>query len=41
MREVWLTDGPVRLFAIEDGECPALVFLHGGASEPPGHTAAR
>lgn len=30
MREVWLTDGPVRLFAAEDGEGPALVFLHGG-----------
>lgn len=30
MREVWLTDGPFRLFAVEDGEGPALVFLHGG-----------
>lgn len=30
MREIWLTDGPVRLFAVEDGEGPALVFLHGG-----------
>jgi pimeloyl-ACP methyl ester carboxylesterase len=30
MREVWFTDGPVKLFATEDGEGPALVFLHGG-----------
>ncbi len=30
MREIWLTNGPVRLFAVEDGEGPALVFLHGG-----------
>lgn len=30
MREVWVTDGPVRLFAVERGEGPALVFLHGG-----------
>lgn len=30
MREVWLSDGPVRLFAVEDGEGPALVFMHGG-----------
>jgi 3-oxoadipate enol-lactonase len=30
MREVRLTDGSVRLFAAEDGEGPALVFLHGG-----------
>jgi len=30
MREIWLTDGPVRLFAVEAGEGPALVFLHGG-----------
>lgn len=30
MREVWLSVGPVRLFAVEDGEGPALVFLHGG-----------
>ena len=30
MREIWLTDGPVRLFAAEDGEGPALAFLHGG-----------
>ncbi len=29
-REVWLQDGPVRLFAVERGEGPALVFLHGG-----------
>ncbi len=30
MREIWFTDGPVRLFAVENGEGPALVFLHGG-----------
>lgn len=30
MHEVWLTDGPVTLFAVEGGEGPALVFLHGG-----------
>jgi len=30
MREVWLTEGAVRLFAVESGEGPALVFLHGG-----------
>jgi pimeloyl-ACP methyl ester carboxylesterase len=30
MSEIWLTDGPVRLFGVEDGEGPALVFLHGG-----------
>jgi len=30
MREIWLTNGPVRLFAVENGEGPALVFLHGG-----------
>ena len=30
MREIWLTDDSVRLFAVEDGEGPALVFLHGG-----------
>jgi 3-oxoadipate enol-lactonase len=30
MREVWLSNGAVRLFAVEDGEGPALVFLHGG-----------
>jgi pimeloyl-ACP methyl ester carboxylesterase len=30
MRETWLTNGSVRLFAVEDGEGPALVFLHGG-----------
>jgi pimeloyl-ACP methyl ester carboxylesterase len=30
MREVWVTDGAVRSFAVEGGEGPALVFLHGG-----------
>lgn len=30
MREVWITDGDVKLFAVEDGAGPALVFLHGG-----------
>jgi pimeloyl-ACP methyl ester carboxylesterase len=30
MREFWVTEGPVKLFAVEDGEGPALVFLHGG-----------
>ncbi|MGD8872665.1 MAG: hypothetical protein PVJ80_13910 [Gemmatimonadota bacterium] len=29
-REVWVQDGPVRLFAAESGEGPTLVFLHGG-----------
>lgn len=33
MREVWMTDGDVRLFAAEDGEGPALVFLHGGLAD--------
>lgn len=27
---MWITDGDVRLFAVEDGKGPALVFLHGG-----------
>lgn len=30
MREIWLTSRPVGLFAVEDGEGPGLVFLHGG-----------
>ena len=30
MRKTWMTDGSVRLFAVEDGDGPALVFLHGG-----------
>jgi pimeloyl-ACP methyl ester carboxylesterase len=30
MREVWVTNGPTRLFAVEGGQGPALVFLHGG-----------
>jgi pimeloyl-ACP methyl ester carboxylesterase len=30
MKEISLTDGPVRLYAVESGEGPALVFLHGG-----------
>ena len=30
MREVWFTDGSVGLFAVQAGEGPALVFLHGG-----------
>jgi len=30
MHEIWITDGAVRLFAVEDGEGPALIFLHGG-----------
>jgi pimeloyl-ACP methyl ester carboxylesterase len=37
MREIWLTEGPVGLFALEDGEGPALVFLHGGLAS---HQAA-
>lgn len=26
MREIWLTDGAVRLFAVEQGKGPALVW---------------
>lgn len=30
MRDIWLTDGDGRLFAVEDGSGPALMLLHGG-----------
>jgi 3-oxoadipate enol-lactonase len=30
MREVWFESGGVRLFAVEDGEGPVIVMLHGG-----------
>ena len=33
MRDVWTTDGDVRLFAREGGDGPALVFLHGGLAD--------
>lgn len=30
MRDVWFESGDARLFAVEDGEGPAIVMLHGG-----------
>ena len=30
MSEIWLTEAGVRLFALEQGDGPVLVFLHGG-----------
>jgi pimeloyl-ACP methyl ester carboxylesterase len=33
MSDVWTTEGSVRLFAVESGEGPALVFLHGGLTD--------
>jgi pimeloyl-ACP methyl ester carboxylesterase len=33
MREVWTKDGATRLFAVEAGEGPTLVFLHGGLTD--------
>lgn len=37
MNEVWVTRGQTRLFAVELGEGPALVFVHGGLAD---HRAA-
>lgn len=37
-REVWVAAGPVELFAVDGGEGPALVFLHGGLAS---HQAVR
>lgn len=33
MREVWTVNDQVRLFAVEGGEGPVLVFLHGGLAD--------
>ncbi|HVS00667.1 MAG TPA: alpha/beta hydrolase [Thermoanaerobaculia bacterium] len=30
MRELWFESGDVRLFAVEDGDGPVIVMLHGG-----------
>jgi pimeloyl-ACP methyl ester carboxylesterase len=30
MRELWFENAGVRLFAVEDGEGPVIVMLHGG-----------
>jgi pimeloyl-ACP methyl ester carboxylesterase len=33
MRDVWRTEGSVRLFSVEFGDGPTLVFLHGGLAD--------
>lgn len=33
MTDVWITEGPVRLYALETGEGPTLIFLHGGLAD--------
>jgi pimeloyl-ACP methyl ester carboxylesterase len=37
MREIWFESGGVRLFAVEDGDGPVIVMLHGGMAD---HLAA-
>ncbi len=37
MREIWFESGGVRLFAVEEGEGPEIVMLHGGMAD---HRAA-
>lgn len=38
MRELWVSDGSVRLYAAEEGDGSPLVFLHGGLAD---HRAVR
>ena len=38
MREIWFESGGTRLFAVEDGDGPVLVMLHGGMAD---HRATR
>ena len=38
MREIWVSDGSVRLFVVEEGDGFPLLFLHGGLAD---HRAVR